>query len=103
MSNHNTLNDLSNNVCIPNKTLTKHLSCGYKGRFHGKKCNSNYWWNNNKCRCDCKKVHVCEKDIWNPATWNCENGKYLASIMDKTVCDEIIDVKETNFNEKHNF
>ena len=41
LSNHNTLNDLSNNVCIPNKTLTKHLSCGYKGRFHGKKYNSN--------------------------------------------------------------
>ena len=40
LSNHNTLNDLSNNACIPNKT-TKHLSCGYKGRFHGRKCNSN--------------------------------------------------------------
>ena len=61
----NTLNDLSNKVCIPNKTedlnlsvfnlvtgineskkLTKHIS---------NQCNSNQWWNNNKCRCECKK------------------------------------------------
>ena len=34
-----------------------------------KKCNSVQWWNNNKCRCECKKCHVCEKDyIWNPST-----------------------------------
>ena len=31
---------------------------------------------------------------------NCENGKYLASIMDEIICDEIIDVEETNFNKK---
>ena len=31
---------------------------------------------------------------------NCANGKYSVSIMDKIICDEIIDVKETNFNEK---
>ena len=30
-----------------------------------------------------KKHHICEKDfVWNPATCNCENGKYLASIID---------------------
>ena len=35
-----------------------------------------------KCRCECKKHDLCEKDyIWNPATRNCENGKYLASIQ----------------------
>ena len=64
----NTLNDLSNKVCIPNKTddlnlsvfnmitginesktLTKHISCECKCRFDGRKCNSNQWWNNNKC------------------------------------------------------
>ena len=45
------------------KTLTKHISCEY---------NSNKWWNNNKCRCNCKKHHVCERDyVWNPATFNC--------------------------------
>ena len=42
-----------------------------------------------------------KKIVWNPATCNCENRKYLASIMDKIICDEIIDVKETNFNEKN--
>ena len=36
----------------------------------------------------------------NRATCNCGNDKYLGSIIDKIICDEIIDVKETNFNEK---
>ena len=56
----NTLNDLSNKVCVPNKTaelnlsvyniitginelktLTKHILCKCKCRFDGRKCNSN--------------------------------------------------------------
>ena len=55
----NTLNDLSNKVCVPNKTedlnlsvfnmitginesktLTKHISCECKCKFDGRKCNS---------------------------------------------------------------
>ena len=55
----NTLNDLSNKVCVPNKTedlnlsdfniitgihesktLTKHISCKCKYKFDGRKCNS---------------------------------------------------------------
>ena len=55
----NTLNDLSNKVCVPNKTedlnlsvfnmitginesktLTKHISCEYRCKFDGRKCNS---------------------------------------------------------------
>ena len=123
-----TLNDLSNKVCIPNKTedlnlsvlnmttgineskiLTKHLSCECEKKFDVKKCKSNKWWNNNKCRCECKK-HTCEKYyIWNPSTCSCENGKYLASIRDDStiICDEVIrsyDEKvktiPTNFNGK---
>ena len=53
-----------------------------------------------------KEDHICEKDyIWNPATCSCENGKYLASIIDDSVitCDEIIEETKnipTNFNEK---
>ena len=46
---------------------------------------------------------IYEKDYtWNPATCNCENGKYLASIIDDLMitCDEIIDAEDTNFNEK---
>ena len=76
-----------------------------KCKFDGTKCNSNQWWNNDKCRCECKKHHIGEKDyVWNLATCNCENGKYLANIMDDSVitCDEITDVEETNFNEKYN-
>ena len=83
------------------KTLTKHVSCECKCKFDETKCKSNQWWNNDKCRCECIKHRICEKDyIWNPTTCNCENQKYLASIVDKIICDEIIDVKETNFNEK---
>ena len=65
---------------------------------------SNQLWNNGKCRCECKKHHICEKDC------NCENAKYLASIMDDSVikCDEVIEPNDeeiktipTNFNEKN--
>ena len=63
------------------------------------KINSNQWWNNYKCQCECKK-HICEKDyFWNPSTRTSAKGKYLASIMDDQVimCDEIIDEEKTNF------
>ena len=89
----NILNGLSNKVCVPNKTedlnlillsmitvineskiLTKHVSCEYKCKFGGRKCNSNQKWKNDKCWCECKKHHICEKDyIWNPATFSCKN------------------------------
>ena len=59
------------------KTLTKHISCKCKWRVDGGKINSCQWWNNDKCQCECKKCHVCEKDYaWNTATCNCENGQY---------------------------
>ena len=71
---------------------------------------TNQWWNNDKYQCDCKKFHVCEKDyVWNPDACNCENGKYLASIMDDSaiMCDEVIESYDeetktvsTNSNEK---
>ena len=77
----NTLNDLSNKVCVPNqtkdlnlsmfniitrinewKTLTKRmltLSCKCKCRFDGRKCNSDQWWNNNNVDVSVKNVmHV---------------------------------------------
>ena len=88
------------------KTLAKHISCECKCRIDGEKCNSNQWQNNNKCRCECTKIHECEKDyVWNPATCNCENGKYLANIIgDSTIiCDEVMEEIKTiptNFNEK---
>ena len=55
------------------KTSTKHIPCKYKCRLDGRKCNSDQWQNKNKCWCDCKKCHVCEKDyVWNPDTCSYE-------------------------------
>ena len=52
-----------------------------------------------------KNAMFVKKDyVWNPSTYNCENGKYLATIMDNSVimCDEVIESydEERNFNEK---
>ena len=54
--------------------------------------------------------NICEKNnVWNPATCNCENRKYLIIIMDNSTitCDEVIESYNeetktipTNFNEK---
>ena len=109
----NSMNDLSNEVCIPNKTedlnlsmfnmntrinesktLTNHTSCECKCKFERKKSNPDQLWNNDKCWCECKKHHICQKDyVWNSATCNCENEKHLASIIDDspTICDEAIE------------
>ena len=105
VGNCNTLTDLSNKICVPNKTedlnlsvfymiaginasktLAKYISCKCKCKFDGRKCNLDQWWFKDKCHCECKKRHLCEKDyVWNPATCSCENGKYLASIMDHRI------------------
>ena len=64
----NSLDDLSNKVCVPNETehlnvrvfkiftgineskiLTKHTSCEFKCKSDGRKCNSNQNWHNDKC------------------------------------------------------
>ena len=75
------------------KTLTKHISCECKCRFNKRKCNSDQWWNNDKCQCECKNRQLCEKkSCWNSATCIYKNGKYLGSIMDDSaiICDEVI-------------
>ena len=117
MGSCETLNDLSNKVCVPNKTedlnmhvfnmitgintsitLTKHVSCKCKCKCDGRKCNSNQKWNNDEYWCECKKHLRCEKDyIWNSATYSCKTGKCLASIIDDSVitCDEIIEETKT--------
>ena len=58
-----------------------------------------------------KKYSVCEKDyVWNPSACNCENRKYLASVMDDSVItrdkviesyNEKIKTVATNFNDKN--
>ena len=85
------------------KTLTKYITCECKCKFDGRKCNSDQWWNNNKCRCECKKRDVCEKDyIFNPATGSCENGQYLASILGDSAItrDEIIESYDEDYSNK---
>ena len=92
------------------KILTKHISGECKCTFDGTKCNLNQWSNNNKSPCECKKHYIWENDVvWNRATCNCENRKYLASIMDDSaiICDEVMksydeEIKTipTNLNEK---
>ena len=68
------------------KSLTSHTSCKCKCIFDRRKCNSDQWWNNDKCQYESKKRHVYEKVyVWNPATCNFENGKYLARIADDSV------------------
>ena len=54
---------------------------------------------------DVSVKNVYKKDyVWNPATCNWENEKYLASIMDDLaiMCDKVIELygEEKNFNEK---
>ena len=100
----NILNNLSNKVCVLNKTedlnihvfhmiagkieleiLTKDISCKCKCKLDGRKCNSNQKWNNDKYRCECKK-HICVKDyICNPSTCRCKNGKYKSLIDSKSL------------------
>ena len=84
------------------KVLTKHISSELKCKFDEKSV----------IQINCGimiNIHVsvnniCEKDyIWNPATYSCENRKYLASIMEDSVitCDKTIEEKFlTNFNKK---
>ena len=84
------------------KILKKQISRECECRLEGRKCNSDQWWNNDKCWCECKKRNVCEKDsVWNRATCNCENGKYLASIMDNSaiICDKIIEAEAKSYDE----
>ena len=87
------------------KTLAKHITCQCKCKFDVTKFTSVQWWNNDKCRCECKK-HICEKDYtWNPSTCSYENGKCLASIMDDLtiVCVEIMNAEAKSYDEETNF
>ena len=108
------LNDLSNKVCIPNKTddlnlsifniitginesktLTKHILCECKCRFDGKNVIQIIGEITiNVDVSECKKINVYEKDnVSNPATCNCKNKKYLASIVDDSmiIYDNVIE------------
>ena len=78
------------------RTLIKHLSCKCICNVDGRNCSSNQKWNNDNW-CDGKnpKQHRAYEKycIWNPATWSCENGKYVRSTIDDSLitCHKIID------------
>ena len=78
----NTLNDLSNKVCVPSKTedlnlrlikmvtrinelktLAKNISWKCKCKYDGRKYNWIQYWNNNKCGCECKDCLMHVKKI----------------------------------------
>ena len=46
------------------KASRKHISCECQCRFDERKCNSDEWWENDKCQCEFKKRHVCEKRLY---------------------------------------
>ena len=118
----NTLNDLYDKVCIPNKTgdlniyvfdmitgknesklLTKDISCQCKSRFDQKnviQINSGTTINVDVSVINI--LYVKKKNILNPATCSCENGKYSKSTMDDSAitCDEIIEAEAKSNNEE---
>ena len=64
------------------KALKKHISCDCKSKFDSRKCNSNYKWNKECCRCECKNLIKHAKDfIWDPSTYACEIDKYSKIIV----------------------
>ena len=120
-SNHTKCVSLSNQKCMIQHTLTNIHPNEYSHKFHYYQfsiklnvlevailwmtCLVNYAFQIKQ------KIHVCKKDyVWNPSKCICENGEYLASIMDDSMilCDEIIksydeEIKTilTNFSEKN--
>ena len=64
-----------------------HEICKCLCRSDGIICNSKQWWNENKCRCQCKELidkgTYNKGFIWNPSNCECESdkncdiGKYL--------------------------
>ena len=87
------------------KILTKHISCKCKCNFDARKCNSIESRNMINVDVGAKNITYL-KNIWNPTTCSCKNGKYLASIIDddsEIKHDEIIQETKTisiNLNEK---
>ena len=64
-----------------NKTrhIEWHKTCKYKYRLHTSVCNNKQWWNENKCRWECKElIDKGTRDkvfIWNPSNCECECDK----------------------------
>ena len=92
-----------------------HETCKYKCRFNSSVCNNKQRWNDDKCRCECKKLidkGVCDKGfIWNLSNClyeckkSCDVGEYLdyenckcrKKLADKLIeeCTENVEAKIT--------
>ena len=60
--------------------MKEHISCGRKCKFNSTLCNANQKWNNRTCQCKCTSYCACKKGYsWNPATFICDDSKYLKS------------------------
>ena len=99
-SNCNNINDFMAKLCIPDtikdmnikvfnmlarinetRKLTWHETSKCICRFTEAVCNDKQEWDENKCKCECKKDLIgklkCNKGyIWNPSTCTCECNKY---------------------------
>ena len=70
-----------NLMSLTNETrhIKWHETCKCICRLNGIICNSKQWWNEERCRCECKELidkRVCNKGfIWNPSNCECECAK----------------------------
>ena len=123
--NCNNINDPCAKLCIPdvikkinvkvfnlvsriNKTrqILWHETCKFVCRLSVAVCNSKQIWNDDKCRCKCRKDlvdrTVCDKEFrWNPSNCECECDKscgigeyldYKVCVCKKTVIDKLVEV-----------
>ena len=128
----NNINDPMAKFCIPNivkdmnikvfnllarinetRKIVWHETCKCVCRLTSAICNDRQEWNENKCRCECKKDLVsklaCDKGyMWNPSTCSCEcdrycetgqyldykNCEYIKEIIDDLIkqCTSIVDI-----------
>ena len=128
----NNINDPMAKFCIPNivkdmnikvfnllarinetRKIVWHETCKCVCRLTSPICNDRQEWNENKCRCECKKDLVsklaCDKGyMWNPSTCSCEcdrycetgqyldykNCEYIKKIIDDLIeqCTSIVDI-----------
>ena len=83
--------------------MTEHISCKFKCKFNNRTCNSKQKWNNKTCQCECKNLHMREKDYsWNRSICIFENSKYLKSVADTSVteCNKIVIVIDNLLTKK---
>ena len=69
-----------------------HETCKWKCRLDSSICNNRQYWNDDKCRCECKELidkGVCDKEsVWNPSNCECECDKScdIAEYLDHENC-----------------